>query len=220
MLLDVNFLSRLVPRTPLTTLTTFVNLFNKHAPKYGINTKERIASFVGNCIVESGLQPIVEANGNRKYLISTYWDRIHKRNEFEYKSPQDAIDYSGKGYIQLTGIPNYRMASFNIFGDDRLVKNPSLVLQPDISMQTSFEWWRANNMNAVSDKYGIVGVASKINTGSPTNSKALKHKTERLAAYNSILSELKKKIKFPNRPVFASINKHGLWNSFIKAIKK
>lgn len=219
MLLDIDLIRKIVPKTPLATLETFVTAFNKIAPNYGITTPERIASFVGNCIVESGLRPIVEAKGYKPYLIKTYWDNLQKRNEFEYKTPQDAIDFSGKGYIQLTGKPNYRKASQNIFGDDRLIKNPSLVLQPEISMATSFEWWKMNGMNAVADKYGIKGVASKIQTGRPNLSHKINHLPERITAYKLVLDSVKKKTQLKSNP-FGVYKPRGFFSRFFSSLQK
>ncbi len=215
MLLDINFLIKIVPNTPVETLTKFVENFNKYAPKYGITTPERISSFVGNCIVETGLKPIKEL-GNYKYLTDLYFFNKTKAKEFNHTSPQDAIDYSGKGYIQLTGKKNYSIVSQNLFGDDRLIKNPLLVLQPENALLTSLEWWKMNKMNAVSDKYGIKGVAGKINTGSAL--KTPKHLPQRLKAYNLVLGELKKKI-LPRNP-FASITRRNFFSKFFSGITK
>ncbi len=195
MLLDIDLIRKIVPRTPIATLQTFVTAFNKVAPAYGITTPERIASFVGNCIVETGLKPIKEL-GSDQYLITNYFDKLSKRKEFGHTVPQDAIDFSGKGYIQITGKNNYAAISKRLFNDNRLIVNPFLVLQPDIALLTSLEWWKMNNMNAVSDKYGIRGVAGKINRGSAL--KMPKHLPERLNAYNKVLDTVKKKISVRN----------------------
>jgi predicted chitinase len=51
--------------------------------------------------------------------------------------PGDGFLYRGRGFIQLTGKGNYAAASQAIYGDDRLVKNPDLLLDPTIAAETT-----------------------------------------------------------------------------------
>ncbi len=41
--------------------------------------------------------------------------------------------YSIRGYVQLSGEDNYRAASQGVFSDDRLVKEPEQLMQPDVA---------------------------------------------------------------------------------------
>jgi hypothetical protein len=51
--------------------------------------------------------------------------------------PGDGFLYRGRGFIQLTGKGNYAAASQAIYGDDRLVKNPDLLLDPTVAAETT-----------------------------------------------------------------------------------
>jgi predicted chitinase len=51
--------------------------------------------------------------------------------------PGDGWKYRGRGFIQLTGKSNYAEASRAIYGDDRLVKDPDLVLQPLVAAEVT-----------------------------------------------------------------------------------
>lgn len=51
--------------------------------------------------------------------------------------PGDGWKFRGRGFIQITGRNNYTAASKAIYGDDRLVKNPDLVLQPKVAAQVT-----------------------------------------------------------------------------------
>lgn len=213
-MLTLQIVQTLLPKNSVASLSNFVTFFNKYAADYGITTPERIASFVGNNAVESLLKPIKEF-GNNNYFIKNYWNDSSKAKALGNKSAQDAIDFSGKGFIQLTGRNNYAAVSQRLYKDDRLVKNPNLVLTPEVAMLTSMEWWKMNGMNAVSDKHGIKGVAGKINTGSAL--KTSKHLPERIKAYNLIHSELKKKAKY-NNP-FGNFRRNFFGN-FFKSLSK
>lgn len=52
--------------------------------------------------------------------------------------------YHGRGYMQLSWDYNYKAASRYIFGDDRLLMVPDLVLQDDIAWQTALWYWKTH----------------------------------------------------------------------------
>ena len=69
----------------------------------------------------------------------------------------DGYMYRGRGPIQLTGKANYAKASEDLFGDDRLVRNPSLVTQPEYAEQVSTWFLKRNKdstLNRLVDTYG------------------------------------------------------------------
>lgn len=50
---------------------------------------------------------------------------------------QDGYTYRGRGHVQITGRDQYAKVSQELFGDDRLVKNPDLVNDPSIGLRAS-----------------------------------------------------------------------------------
>ena len=68
----------------------------------------------------------------------------------------DAYKYRGRGAIGLTGKANYAEASKDIFGDDRLVKNPDLLQDPEISAKTS-AWFMKKHTGAMAKRMGLEG---------------------------------------------------------------
>jgi hypothetical protein len=50
----------------------------------------------------------------------------------KYQSKYWATGFFGRGYSQLTFEGNYRQFSRALYGDDRLVQNPDLVMQPEV----------------------------------------------------------------------------------------
>jgi hypothetical protein len=61
----------------------------------------------------------------------------------------DGYNYRGRGLIQLTGRANYADASQAIFGDDRLVNNPDLLLDDKIAGQVA-GWFLSTRGRGVS----------------------------------------------------------------------
>ena len=60
----------------------------------------------------------------------------------------DGYKYRGRGLVQLTGKANYAAASKELFGDDRLVKNPDKLLDPAIAGQVA-GWFTATRGKGV-----------------------------------------------------------------------
>lgn len=68
--------------------------------------------------------------------------------------PGDGFKYRGRGFIQLTGKANYAAASKAIYNDDRLVKDPDLVNQPDVAAQVS-AWFMKKTSGSMAKSMGI-----------------------------------------------------------------
>jgi len=82
------------------------------------------------------MQPIKEF-GNNAYFVKRYWDNKKVAEALGNIKPSDAIDYCGKGFVQITGRRNYQKMG-KILGYD-LLGFPNLVLQPDIATKIMFE---------------------------------------------------------------------------------
>jgi putative chitinase len=82
------------------------------------------------------MQPIKEY-GSNQYFINRYWKNEKIRKALGNLSEQDAVDFCGRGYVQITGRANYKKMT-KILGVD-LVGNPLLAMQPDIAVKIMFE---------------------------------------------------------------------------------
>lgn len=98
--------------------------------------------------------------------------------------------YFGRGYIQLTWDYNYKKASQEIYKDDRLVRNPELVAQPEGAWRTAVWYWNKNVAPALKAANAVetykLGYSVKTINGAlecPANDKA----KNRLAIYNAVL---------------------------------
>ena len=78
----------------------------------------------------------------------------------------DGYKFIGRGLKQLTGRYNYTRASKDLYGDDRLVKNPDLVAtDKQVALETACWFWSKNNLSAIADSWDITTLSKKVNGG-------------------------------------------------------
>jgi len=78
----------------------------------------------------------------------------------------DGHKFIGRGLKQLTGRFNYTRASKDLYGDDRLVKNPDLVAtDKQVALETACWFWSKNNLSAIADSWDITTLSKKVNGG-------------------------------------------------------
>lgn len=82
------------------------------------------------------MQPIQERGGSQ-YFIRRYWENKRVREALGNRTMSDAVDMSGKGYVQLTGYSNFVKAS-KLVGED-LVSHPEKAMQPNIAFKIILE---------------------------------------------------------------------------------
>jgi len=61
----------------------------------------------------------------------------------------DGWKYRGRGYKQLTGLANYLAYSMATYGDDRIVRNPDLLLQIADATKSAGWFWVKNKLSAI-----------------------------------------------------------------------
>lgn len=144
----------------------------KAAEKAGIQGQELIA-FLSQCAHETmDFKHMKEIGG--KLDFKKYDPRFAPRKAkiLGNNEAGDGAKYKGRGYIQITGKYNYAAASKAIYGDDRLVRDPSLVEKPEVAAKTSVWYWKNRVANKV-DSFKDTGAVTK------TINPALKHLDQR-----------------------------------------
>jgi putative chitinase len=163
-------------------------------PKYNITTPERVAAFVGNVGVETSWTQIEESvkysadfifknlnPGNKRFATlddaraavsrgAEYVANIIYMVERKLLDPQpgDGWKYRGRGLKQLTFKDNYLRASKAFFGDDRLVKNPDLVVtDKNIAVETGAWYFKTKNISDYADKKAWGECGALVNAGKP-----------------------------------------------------
>lgn len=191
-------------------------LFLNALAKYSINTPLRVAHFFGQMHIETGNFTASVEDISYDKAQENYQNHRWLGN----KLPGDGYRFRGRGITQLTGRYNYDQ--YKKYSGLDVINNPDLVQRVDVSIDVACWYWSVyKKINQFADNDDHFKVSAKIN-GVDKNGLP-KHYAERKASVEKykkldILALLKKKIKLPNP--FARINKYGLWNSFVQAIKK
>ena len=155
-------------------------------PEYEIDTPERIAAFLAQCVHESGGFKAIKENLNYKAAsLRKVFPKYFPNDELaaQYAHNQEAIanrvygnrmgngdehsgdgyTYCGRGLIQLTGHDNYKA-----FADSLSMTMPETVefLQTfEGCVQSACWFWESNSLNTLADAGDIKAMTKRINGG-------------------------------------------------------
>lgn len=180
----------------------WVDALNETFNRFGINSKNQQAAFIGQCGHECGNFKILEENlnyraatlmklwpkrfptlevanqygGNPKKIANmVYSSRMGNRDE----SSGDGYRFRGRGCIQLTGHANYFHAG-KALGYD-FVMEPNLVATPKFAALTAGWFWSTHGCNELADRGDWTALTKKINGGVIGLADRIKHTNEALA---------------------------------------
>lgn len=143
-----------------------------------INTRLRKAAFLAQIGHESlSLVYTKEIGGDG------YFAKYNGRADLGNTQPGDGPRFAGRGLIQVTGRANYRKCSLALFGDERLLTEPTLLESPKWAAMSAAWFWRTKDLNALADADRFTDLTRRINGG--TNGLA-----DRKLRYNTALSVL------------------------------
>ncbi len=167
-----------------------VNWFNALSsilPQQNITTKNQVMCFLAQCGHESAEFNTLRENFNYsaegllkvfpKYftpaLAQQYARKPEKIANRVYANrmgngPEESGDgfkYRGVGLIQLTFKSNILECSKAIFGDDRAIKTPEILMVKENAVKSACWFWNKNNLNIFADKLAIESLTKKINGG-------------------------------------------------------
>lgn len=125
-----------------------------------INTRLRIAAFLAQIGHESGSLGYSKELGGPSYFA-----KYDGRKDLGNTQQGDGARFCGRGLIQITGRANYGRASQVLFGDDRLLKNPELLEQPEWAAKSAVWYWSTRNLNALADQDRFTDITRAINGG-------------------------------------------------------
>jgi putative chitinase len=132
-----------------------------------------LAQFMAQTRHESADFAHMKEIGNKKKFAK--YDRPRIAHRLGNKVKGDGERFKGRGFIQLTGRDNYTRASEQIFGDDRLVKNPDLASKLDVAAKVALWYWKNQVRPNVSNFNNTTEVVKAINKGETSDIIKLRH---------------------------------------------
>jgi putative chitinase len=153
----VGRLARLAPVGKAELMNNIALHFERLAAEADVTTPLRVCHFLAQAAHESDRFRTLEERGGPAQFA-----RYEGRADLGNTEPGDGARYHGRGLFQLTGRANYRigrMLSVDLEG------RPELALDPRISVQIAFAYWRDRKINAAADRDDTGRVTQLINGG-------------------------------------------------------
>jgi putative chitinase len=142
-------------------LQDITNALNETFTRFNIDTPLRASHFLAQVLHESSaFRFSVEIWGNTE-AQKRYDTRVDLGNTPALDG--DGFKYRGRGWIQMTGKTNYRMAGV-AFGQDFLTHPELLGKEPWDSLAAGW-FWNRRKLNAFADADDVVTITKKINGG-------------------------------------------------------
>ncbi|UST93747.1 glycoside hydrolase family 19 protein [Pseudomonas siliginis] len=143
----------------------FVSALNAAMTSRQINTPQRQAAFLAQVGHESGELNYVRELGGNQYLSKYDTGSLAVRLGNTPEADGDGQLYRGRGLIQVTGHNNYLRCSLALFGDERLLRTPELLEQPQWAAESAAWFWWVRGLNALADQGEFEEITRKINGG-------------------------------------------------------
>lgn len=159
---DGNFILSVAPRfsgekkeTQTRIVGAISSIFSETLDKYEINTRLRIAHFMGQVTHEcAGFRTTEEFASGAAYENREDLGNIHQG---------DGERYKGRGLIQLTGRANYQDVG-NVLGLP-LEDTPEIAAEPVISLKIACEYWKKHHINTAADRDDLISATRLVNGG-------------------------------------------------------
>jgi len=144
---------------------SFLPALNMAMSRFEIGQPKRIAAFLAQVGHESGELRYVRELGSDEYLSKYDTGALAARLGNTPEADGDGQKYRGRGLIQITGRRNYLSCSQALFGDDRLLREPTLLEQPQRAAESAAWFWQRNGLNELADKDQFTAITRRINGG-------------------------------------------------------
>ncbi|WP_371355604.1 glycoside hydrolase family 19 protein [Pseudomonas chlororaphis] len=143
----------------------FVPALNTAMIHRQINTPKRMAAFLAQIGHESGQLLYVRELGGAQYLSKYDTGKLAEKLGNTPAADGDGQKFRGRGLIQITGHNNYRQCSLGLFEDERLLRTPELLEQPQWAAESAAWFWQQNGLNELADRDQFNTITRRINGG-------------------------------------------------------
>ena len=165
-----SLLLRAVPTLYIPRVDEFVASFNQWAIPFGIDNDKRIAHYLAQVFHESGeLRYVEELASGAAYDTGAKAVALGNTPEKD----GDGQRYKGRGYIQLTGLNNYKAFNASDLCTEDVVAHPEKVAAFPLNQVASMWFWESRKLNELADRDdgGKIGedicrqISKKVNGG-------------------------------------------------------
>lgn len=147
------------------TAGVFVPALNAAMAHWSIDTPRRMAAFLAQVGHESGQLRYVKELGGDQYLARYDTGNLALRLGNTPEADGDGQLYCGRGLIQITGRNNYRACSMALFEDERLLKRPQMLEEPQWAAESAAWFWHSRGLNQLADRGEFNRITRHINGG-------------------------------------------------------
>jgi putative chitinase len=177
-------LSQIIPNNSY--IKEWLEALLKYLPNYDINTVNRAAAFLAQCVHESNGFTTLKENLNYKWeslrrVFPKYFPTDELAQHYSHHQEDianrvyanrmgngdeisgDGWKFCGHGLIQLTGRNNYKILSDDIGMD--INDLPDYLVTFDGAVHSACCFWKNNNLNRYADSSDILTMTKRINGG-------------------------------------------------------
>lgn len=104
---------------------------------------------------------------NQQAIANLIYGGEWGRRKLGNTQPGDGWKFAGKGGKQLTGRDNVTRYSRDTYGDDRVVRNPDLLLELPDAVRSGGWYWKVNRLGVYADANDFLAVSRGVNLGNP-----------------------------------------------------
>lgn len=189
--------------------------------RFGITSTRQKSSFIGEMYVESaGYKKVIEDHryrpetllrlfkgrngiqtleqcqkivaGGRDVIFEAIYGLPWGGPKLGNTQKGDGARFPGRGFKMLTGRDNVTRYSKAKYGDDRVVRDPTMLERLPDSIDAGAWYWVTNNLGQYADRGEYLKVSKGVNLGNPNSTAQPLQAAERLAATNRALAEFAK----------------------------
>ncbi|MFT4172836.1 MAG: glycoside hydrolase family 19 protein [Rhodocyclaceae bacterium] len=140
----------------------FITPLNDAMTEFGIDTLARQAAFLAQIAHESAeLRYTLELASGAAYDTGPKAARLGNTPAAD----GDGQRYKGRGLIQVTGRANYIACSQALYGDARLLADPTILEAPEPASRSAGWFWSLKGLNVLADAGDFERITRLINGG-------------------------------------------------------
>lgn len=147
--LTKSLLLRAVPELYSPRVDEFVASFNQWAIPFGIDNDKRAVHYLAQVFHESGaLRYVEELASGAAYDTGSKAIALGNTPEKD----GDGQRYKGRGFIQLTGLNNYKAFNASDLCTEDVVSHPEKVAEFPLNQVASMWFWQSHKLNELADR--------------------------------------------------------------------